>query len=147
MKAGIWIVLFPLLLVACATSESAARRETPIRTMAVEAFGGDANLRIHEVMWAGPLSGSLSSLSTGDQLALEEALASGAIRPLDLAIWSNSSSKLASTLKEALRYPNVQKLPQWRLLFVGNAADAEKVRPAVEATGAKFFTRPGIGYR
>jgi hypothetical protein len=26
-----------------------------------------------------------------------------------------------------------------RLLFVGNAQDAERVRLAVEATGAKFF--------
>jgi hypothetical protein len=90
-------------------------------------------------MYAGPLSSALSSMGTSDELALASDMQRGASQNLDLAVWSESSSKAASTLLRALRYPAVQKFPHLRLLFVGDAPDAERVRSAVEATGAQFY--------
>src|SRR5437870_2576651 len=111
------------LHVGCATTP----RDTSIRAAAVQTFGGDANLKIHEVMYAGPLSSALSSMGTSDELALVSDMQRGATQNLDLVVWSESSSKAASTLLRALRYPGVQKLPHLRLLFVGDAQDAEQI--------------------
>ncbi|MBI5773082.1 MAG: hypothetical protein HZA89_04975 [Verrucomicrobia bacterium] len=122
------------LLVGCATTP----RDTSIRAAAVQTFGSDTNLKIHEVMYTGPLSSALSSMGTSDELALASTMQRGATQNLDLVVWSESSSKVASTLLRALRYPGSQKLPHLRLLFVGKAQDGERVRSAVEATGAKF---------
>jgi len=126
------------LLVGCATTP----RDTSIRVAAVQIFGSDTNLKIHEVMYAGPLSSALSSMGTSEELALWSVMEKGETQNLDLVVWSDSSSKAASTLLLALRYPGVQRLPHLRLLFVGKAQDAERVRSAVEATGASFYFHP-----
>ena len=126
------------LLVGCATTP----REASIRVAAVQIFGSDTNLKIHEVMYAGPLSSALSSMGTSEELALWSVMEKGATQNLDLVVWSDSSSKAASTLLLALRYPGVQRLPHLRLLFVGDAQDGERVRSAVEATGASFYFHP-----
>ncbi|MBI5686002.1 MAG: hypothetical protein HZC54_13095 [Verrucomicrobia bacterium] len=124
-----------VLLVGCATTP----RDTNIRTVAAQTFGGATDLKIHEVMYSGPISGALSNIGTSDELALASDMKKGANQNLDLVVWSMSSSKAASTLLRALRYPAVQKLPHLRLLFVGDAQDGDRVRSAVEATGAKFY--------
>ena len=130
------LLLLGLMLSGCATT---APRDAAVRAVAVETFGNDANLKIHEVMYVGPLSSALASLGTSYELELADSMQPGATHALDLAVWSYSSSKAASVLIRALRYPGVQRLPHLRLLFVGEKKDADRVRSAVEATGAKFF--------
>jgi type IV pilus biogenesis protein CpaD/CtpE len=129
------LVAISLLLAGCATTP----RDADIRTAAVQIFGSDANLKIHEVIYAGPISSALSGMGTSDELALSSDMQPGAQQNLDLVVWSYSSSKAASVLLRALRYPGVQQLPHLRLLFVGDAQDADQVRLSVEATGAKFY--------
>jgi hypothetical protein len=128
-------LLLAVSLVGCATTP----RDGNIRTVAAQVFGSDTNLKVHEVMYAGPLSSALSSMGTSDELALTSDMQKGATQSLDLVVWSESSSKAASTLLRALRYPGMQKLPLLRLLFIGDAQDGERVRSVVEATGAKFY--------
>ncbi|MDB6122233.1 MAG: hypothetical protein JWQ71_1226 [Pedosphaera sp.] len=127
--------LFVLLLAGCATTS----RDADLHAAGVKTFGTDANLVVHEVRYTGPISNVVSGLTTNDELALASDLKAGTSRDVDLVIWSYSSPKAAATLLRALRYPAVQKLPRLRLLFAGDAQDAEKIRPAVEATGAKFY--------
>ena len=124
-----------IVLAGCATTPQDAR----IRAVAVQTFGSDTNLKVHEVMYAGPISGALSNLGSSEELALASDLQPGASQNLDLAVWSDSSSKAASVLLRALRYPGVQRLPHLRLLFVGDSQDAGRVRPSVEAAGAQFY--------
>lgn len=126
-----------ILLVGCATTP----RDTEIRAIGVQVFGGDTNLKIHEVIYAGPISSSLSDTlgDTSEELALASDMRVGGSQNIDLVVWSESSSEAASKLLRALRFFGIQELPHLRLLFVGDAQDAERVRPAVEATGTKFY--------
>ncbi len=126
---------FALLLAGCATTPP----DTAIHAIAVQTFGTDTHLKLHEVMYSGPFSSAISSMGTSDDLALAADLRPGASQDLDLVVWSDSSPKAAATLFRALHYPGVQSLPHLRLLFIGNPADAEHIRPTVEATGAKFY--------
>jgi hypothetical protein len=139
MKAACALLVM-ILLTACSTTSTANSRDARIHSAAVETFGS-SNFKTHEVFYSGPLSGALSSLGTSEELALAAILEKGSAEPLDLVVWSESSSKLASTLLRALRYPGLQRLPKLRLLFIGDEADANRARPAVEATGAKFFEK------
>jgi hypothetical protein len=124
-----------LLLAGCATTPP----DTAIHALAVQTFGTDTHLKLHEVMYSGPFSSAISSMGTSDDLALASDLQPGATQDLDLVVWSDSSPKAAATLFRALRYPGVQSLPHLRLLLIGNPVDAEHVRPTLEATGAKFY--------
>lgn len=131
-------VFLALVLVGCATNPRDAR----LRDTAVQTFGTDANLKIHEVLYVGPVTSALSGMGTSEELALVSAMQPGTSRATDLVVWCESSSKAASVLLRALRDPGVQRLPQLRLLFVGTTQDAERVRQAVETTGAKFYSHP-----
>lgn len=135
-KSSLFFGLLILLLAGCATTSP---RDAKMRAIGVQTFGTDAFLKVEEVLYAGPISGALSNLGTSDQLALVSAMRPRSGQRVDLVVWSESSSKAASTLLRALRYPGMQTLPQLRLLFIGDTHDAERVRPAVEATGAKFY--------
>ena len=126
-----------LLLAGCATPP----RDADIRAAAVQILGTNTNLKIHEVLYAGPMSSVLGALGTSEELALASAMQPGATRDLDLVVWSRSSSKAASVLLRALSYPGAQQLPHLRLLFVGDSQDAGRVRQPVVAAGARFYFR------
>jgi hypothetical protein len=141
MKVHSFILLILLAiclsLVGCATPQ-----EGQMRALGIQAFGTDTNLKLHYVTYAGPVSSALSTGlgNTSEELALASEMQVAKTTNVDLVVWSDSSSTAASTLLRALRYPGLQGgLSQLRLLFVGDAKDADRVRPAVEATGAKFF--------
>jgi hypothetical protein len=107
-----------------------------------QTFGTDAYLKVVWIPYAGPLSNAFSSGlgNTSDELAVADAMLAAKNQRADVLVWSDSSSKTASTILRALRQPGLQNgLQQLQLLFVGNPQDAERVRPGVEATGAKFY--------
>ncbi len=126
-----------IIVVGCATTP----RDASIRDIAVQTFGSDTNLKIHEVIYADPITSALSSLGASAELALWSDMRPGATRNQDLAVWSYSSSKAAAVLLRAFRYVGIgtQRLPHLRLLFIGDSQDAERVRSVVEASGAQFY--------
>jgi hypothetical protein len=129
-----------LLFAGCATTSP---KDAQLRAIGVQTFGTDAYLKIEWIPFAGPISDALSNLGTSDELDAAAAMKPGVSQRLDLIVWSESSSKAASTLLRALRYPGLRQLPQLRLLFIGDAQDAERVRPAIEAAGATFYFHQG----
>jgi len=133
------LISLNLFFAGCATTPP---RDTEMHELGKQTFGTDAYLKVVWIPYAGPLSDALSSGlgNTSDELAVADAMLAAKSQKADLVVWSDSSSKTASTILRALRNPSLQSgLEQLQLLFVGNAQDADRVRPAVEATGAKFY--------
>src|SRR5205823_2909617 len=105
-RSQIWqltgLVDLALFFGGCATIDP---RVPKIRDIAVQTFGTDDDLRIHEVLYTGPLSSALDNVlgSSSDELALASEIARAQSQKVDLVVWSNSSRAAASTLRRALR--------------------------------------------
>jgi hypothetical protein len=141
------VILLILLAICLSFVGCATPQDADMRTLGIQTFGTDANLKIYCVTYSGPMTSALSTGlgNTSEEVDLASEMQTAKTRNVDLVVWSDSSSAAASTLLRALRYPSVQGgLSQLRLLFVGDAKDADRVRPAVEATGAKFYYHPTI---
>jgi len=127
-----------LLLAGCATTPS---HDAQLRAMGVQAFGTDANLKVHDIFYGGP-GDSLSDAfdATTDVSAIAAHMKAAKSQNVDLVVSSSSSHLAAATILAALRSPSLRGgLQQLRLLFVGTSEDAARLKPKVEATGAKFL--------
>jgi hypothetical protein len=131
------VIVFVLLAVGgCAGSPHYAR----IHDEAAEILGR-SNVLSHEVPYDDFVTAALFTRNAPDELALVSDLQPGATQKLDAIVWGKSSSHTAAVLMRALGYPALRRLPYLRLVFIGDFQDAERVRPSVEASGAKFFFR------
>ncbi len=127
-----------LFLAGCATNS----RDAQLRAIGVQVFGTDANLKVHNVFYGGPTGSTMSDGfdTANDQSALAADMKAAKSQKVDLVVSSQSSRLAAATLWAALHDPGLHDgLQQLRLLFVGNPEDGDRIKPAVEATGAKFF--------
>jgi hypothetical protein len=132
-----------ILLAGCATSP----REVNIRSIAVQTFGNDRNLTIHEVVYLKPhLYGGIAGSydSSDDYGSLANEMRPGEIRDRNLVVWGASSAWTANVVLATLNsYASTTKLQHLRLLFIGDLKDAERIRPVIEARGAQFFAYSG----
>jgi Spy/CpxP family protein refolding chaperone len=138
LRASLAACLLALALAGCATTSS---HEAQLRAAGVQAFGTDANLKVHNVFYGGPGNSMSDGMDMdADQRALIADMRAAKSHPVDLVVSSQSSRLAAGMLWAALHNPAVRSgMGQLRLLFVGNQEDADRLKPVVEATGAKFF--------
>jgi hypothetical protein len=129
------ILTLAIFLVGCRT----VPRDLDVRAIAIQTFGTDQNLIVHQVEYTGWLRSKISNMGSRDDYALWTDIQPATANDVNLAVWCGSSSVAAKALLRALQYPGIKKLPHLHLLFVGDVKDAEAVRPAVEATGATFY--------
>lgn len=130
--------LIGLVLTGCATT-------TPIdsqaRTLCIQTFGTDAYLK---VLWL-PVSHaegfSMAVMgNTGAQAEIASAMESAKGKRVDLVVWIEPYGVATFAIERALRFiPQGERLDRLNFLFVGDSADGERLRPEIEATGAKFY--------
>jgi hypothetical protein len=137
--AAIVVLTAPGLFSGCSTAPPDTEK---MRLLGQQTFGTDAYLNVIWIPYSGPISSALDTGlgDTSDELAVADSMLAAKSKKVELVIYGDSSSKTASTILRALRNPGLQNgLGQLEVLFVGDAKDAERVRPAIEATGARFF--------
>ena len=130
-----------LVIAGCAMSTP---RDAQIRALAVQTFGTDANLKVHNIFFGGPSGASVSDEfdEGADQSALIADMKTAKIRKVDLVVSCRSSRRAAATIWAALHDPALRSgLQQLRLLFVGDPGEAAQLKPIVEATGATFYSQ------
>ncbi len=133
------LAVFLLFIAGCTTTTP---RDAHLRTLGVQQFGTDANLKVHNIFYGGPSGSSLSGEfdDSNDQTALIVDMRTAKTRKVDLVVSCESSRLAAATVWAALHDPALRSgLQQLRLLFVGDPRDGEKLKPIVEATGATFY--------
>src|SRR5579863_6427978 len=93
-----------LFVAGCATTTP---RDAQLRTLGVQQFGTDANLKIHNVFYGGPSGDSLSDAFGGnsDQAALIFDMKAAKTRKVDLVVSCESSRRGAATIWAALHDP------------------------------------------
>src|SRR5258706_5551537 len=104
---GLILIAFNLFVAGCATTPP---RDAQMHELGKQPFGTDAYLKVVWIPYAGPLSNALSSGlgNTSDELAVADAMLAGKNHRADVLVWSDSSSKTASTILRALRQPGLQ---------------------------------------
>lgn len=137
MKA-LTLTLIGFLFAGCATTTPV---DSKARALAVQKFGSDSYVK---VAWFGP--GIVDGLSMGlgntsRELEIWDYVHDAKTKRVDLVVWSEPRSVAVPTiLRTFRRMKGIQSgLEQLNFLFVGDADDAERVRPVIEPTGAKFF--------
>ena len=133
------LAVFLLFIAGCATTSP---RDAQLRTLGVQQFGTDVNLKVHNIFYGGPSGSSISDQfdDNSDQAALIVDMRTAKTQKVDLVVSCESSRRAAGTIWAALHDPALRSgLQQMRLLFVGDPRDAEKLKPIVEATGATFY--------
>jgi hypothetical protein len=59
---------------------------------------------------------------------------------VDLVVWTEPHGEATYAIEHGLRWiPRSERLDKLNFLFVGDAPDADRLRPEIEATGAKFY--------
>jgi hypothetical protein len=131
-------VFFGLLFAGCATTTPV---DSQARALCVQTFGTDAYLK---VLWL-PIShvegfSMVVMGNTGPQAQIASAMESAKDKRVDLVVWTEPHAVAAFAIERALRYiPRNMSLDHLNFLFVGDASDADRLRPEIEATGAKFY--------
>jgi hypothetical protein len=127
-----------LLFSGCATTTPV---DSQARTLCIQTFGTDAYLK---VLWL-PVSHvegfTMVFLgNTGPQAQIASAMESAKDKRVDLIVWAEPHCVAAFAIESALRWiPRNMPLDRLNFLFVGDATDADRLRPEIEATGAKFY--------
>ena len=127
------------LLAGCATTTPVDSRA---RALCVQTFSTDAYFK---VLWIpfNPVEGFSTTFlgNTSPQLEVASAMEAARDKRVDLVVWSEARSDSTTAIERSLRYIRSEKHPLDRLnfLFVGDASEAERLRPSIEATGAKFY--------
>jgi hypothetical protein len=130
------LAVFLLFIAGCATTTP---RDAQLRTLGVQQFGTDANLKVHTIFYSGP-SGSTLSDDGNDEAALLVDMKTAKTQKVDLVVSCESSHHAAAIIWAALHDPALRSgMQQMRLLFVGDQKEADKLKPIVEATGATFL--------
>ena len=133
------LVVTAMLFAGCATTSP---RDAEARTLAMQTFGTNAYLK---VLWF-PTSYTESFTMTflgdsGPQLQIADAMEAAKDKREDLVFWCEGPKPSEATfaIKQALKYYVRNRLEQLNFLFVGDATEAENIRPLIESTGAKFY--------
>jgi len=127
-----------LLLAGCSTTPS---QDSQLRAIGIQTFGTDANLKVHDIFYGGPGENMSDEFDASTDVgAIASHMKAAKSQKIDLVVSSKSSHLAAATVLAALRSPSLRSgLQQLRLLFVGTPEDAARIKPVVEATGAKFY--------
>ena len=128
-----------LLFAGCVTTTPV---DSPARALCVQTLGTDVYLK---VLWLPTSHAEAFTMAflgnSGPQLEIASAMESGIDKRVDLVVWTEPHGESAYYIKQALWYVRNRKQPLSHLnfLFVGDASDADSLRPEIEATGAKFY--------
>jgi len=131
-------VIIGLLFAGCATTTPV---DSQARALCVQTFGTDAYLK---VLWL-PISHvegftMVFAGNTGPQLEIANAMEAAKNKRVDLVVWTGPHGEAAFAIEQSLRYiRRDERLESLNFLFVGDAQDAERIRPKIEMTGAKFY--------
>ncbi len=128
-----------LLLTGCATTSPV---DSSARTLCVKTFGTDTYLK---VLWL-PI-GSVDKFmmvflgNNSWQYEIASAMESAKEKRVDLVVWTEPNGSAAFAIEKSLRIVSLynNSLDHLNFLFVGDASDADRLRPKIEATGAKFY--------
>jgi len=130
-------IFISLLLAGCTTTPV----DTQARALCVQTFGTDTYLR---VLWL-PISHiegftMVFGGNSAPQIEIASAMEAAKDKRVDLVVWTEPHGVAAFAIEQALRYiPRDERLDSLNFLFVGDAPDADRLRPEIEATGAKFY--------
>ena len=126
-----------LLLTGCVTTLPV---DSSARALCIQTFGTDAYLK---VLWLpiGKVENFTMILlgNTARQYEIAAAMASAQEKRVDLVVWTEPNSSAAFVIEKSLRIPRPDRLERLNFLFVGDVSDADRLRPKIEATGAKFY--------
>jgi hypothetical protein len=127
-----------LLFAGCVTTTPV---DSPARTLCVQMFGTDAFLKVLWLPTSHVEAFTMAFLgNSGPQLEIAIAMESAEKKRVDLVVWTEPSGQSTYYIEQALRYvPRDERLDSLNFLFVGDAPDADHLRPEIEATGAKFY--------
>jgi hypothetical protein len=127
-----------LLLAGCATTTPV---DSQARALCVQTFGTDTYLK---VLWL-PV-GEVDKFFTvvladhSDQINIASAMESAKDKRVDLVVWTEPHGEATFAIEHALGYiRRTERLDKLNFLFVGDAPDADRLRPEIEQTGAKFY--------
>ena len=127
-----------LLFTGCATTTPV---DSQARALCIQTFSTDAYFR---VLWLPTSHAEAFSMAllgnSGPQMEIASAMESAKNKRVDLVVWTEPSGQSTYYIEQALRYiPRSERLDSLNFLFVGDAPDADHLRPEIEATGAKFY--------
>jgi hypothetical protein len=75
-----------------------------------------------------------------DQINIASAMESAKDKRVDLVVWTEPHGEATFAIEHALGYiRRTERLDKLNFLFVGDAPDADRLRPEIEQTGAKFY--------
>jgi hypothetical protein len=137
----LWVAA--LLLSGCATPK---QTDDQARALCVKTFGTDANFKL---VWlsANRVNGFQMKVEgdEGLQSEITNAMKEGKDKKVDLVVWTETNGAPVDVIERALQYiPRSVQLTKLRFLYVGDPADAERLRPQIASTGAKFvFVKRG----
>jgi hypothetical protein len=131
--------LTSFLLAGCATTTPV---DSQARALCIQTFGTDAYL---SVLWlpVGEVDRFFTVVlsNNSDQLKIASAMEAAKAKRVDLVVWTEPHGEATFAIERALRQwiPRNERLEKLNFLFVGEATDANRLRPEIEATGAKFY--------
>jgi len=142
LSNSLWLMLFSVLLSACAATQ-APIDDSDLRLQAAsQAFGGryDYLIVTADGRWADQAAVGLSQVFGPNQLSrdLASRLMKANTQPVRMLVSGINRQKTLQVIRDAFSILSPQQLPQLELLLLGHADDAPEVRQLVEKAGARF---------